>query len=153
MKNSVTLKFSLAVLLPLTIAWKLGIKPDNPIAIQDAIIKFLDSHNFSVSITDQIFEYMPVIEAVSNSCHLRVARVSPVGYDVDLVPHLGGTTDRTFYVFRGEVYGKQPVRLTVANYLWFRLLRELGIVSSIPPVIAIVSSCDSQNLPWDTLHF
>jgi hypothetical protein len=96
-------------------------------------------------------EYMGIIDARSRSCQLRVARVSPLGHQADLVRRASATSDRTFYVFRGTVYPEQPVRLTVASYLWFRFLRELGLVSRVPPVLAVVTSCDAEQLPWNAL--
>jgi hypothetical protein len=138
-------------LLPLTIGWKLAGKSENPIEIQNSIVEFLTKQQFDVSLTDENMEYMAIIGARSRSCQLRVARVSPLGHEIDLVHQASTTSDRTFYVFRGTVYREQPVRLTVASYLWFRFLRELGLVSRVPPVLAVVTSCDAEQLPWSAL--
>lgn len=97
-------------------------------------------------------EYMSIIEASSEQCRLHVARISPLGYEADLVRRLGTRTDRTYFLFRGTVYGEQPVWLTVTTYLWFRFLRELGLVSHIPAILAVVSSCSIENLPWGALR-
>lgn len=128
------------------------VRPENRDETQDAIVEFLAAQQFDVTITSNTVEYMPVIEASSDSCHLRVAKISPLGNDADLVRHFGMPSDRVFYVFRGMVYSKQPVLLTVASYLWFRFLRELGLLSRIPPVIAVLSSCDAEQLPWSALR-
>ena len=53
-----------------------------------------------------------------------------------------------FYVFRGIEYQEQPVRRTLANYFWFRFLRELGWVSRIPSVFAVITSCENEQIPW-----
>jgi hypothetical protein len=138
-------------LLPLTIGWKLAGKPENPVEIQNSIVEFLTKQQFDVSVTGETMEYMGTVGARSRSCQLRVARVSPLGHEADLVRQASTKSDRTFYVFRGTVYHEQPVRLTVASYLWFRFLRELGVVSRVPPVLAVVTSCDAEQLPWSAL--
>jgi hypothetical protein len=148
---SPVLKWSVIVLLPLTIGWKLAGKPENPVEIQNSIVEFLAKQQFDVSVTDETMEYMGIINARSRLCQLRVARVSPLGHEADLVRQVTTKSDRTFYVFRGMVYPEQPVRLTVASYLWFRFLRELGLVSRVPPVLAVVTSCDAEQLPWRAL--
>ena len=148
---SPALKWSVIILLPLTIGWKLAGKPENTVEIQNAIVEFLTKQQFDVNVTDENMEYMGIIDAWSRSCQLRVARVSPLGHQADLVRRASATSDRTFYVFRGTVYPEQPVRLTVASYLWFRFLRELGLVSRVPTVLAVVTSCDAEQLPWSAL--
>lgn len=151
MTYSRALKWWLIVMLPLTIAWKIAVKPENPVDVQNAIVEFLTKHNFAVTIGDENMEYMGIIRATSASCQLRVARISPLGHEADLVRQVMAGRDRTFYVFRGTVYQEQPVRLTLMNYLWYRLLRELGLVSRVPPVLAVMTSCDVEHLPWNEL--
>ncbi len=151
MTYSPALKWSVIILLPLTIGWKVAGKPENPIEIQNSIVEFLTKQQFDVNVTEENMEYMAVIKARLGSCQLRVARVSPVGHEAALIRQASATSDRTFYVFRGTVYREQPVRLTVASYLWFRFLRELGLVSRVPPVLAVVTSCDAEQLPWSAL--
>jgi len=148
---SPALEWSVIVLLPLTIGWKAVGKPENPIEIQNSIVEFLTKQQFEASVSDENMEYMSIINARSRSCQLRVARVSPLGHEADLVRQASAASDRTFYVFRGTVYPEQPVRLTVASYLWFRFLRELGLVSRVSPVLAVVTSCDAEQLPWSAL--
>ena len=151
MTYSPALKWSVIILLPLTIGWKVAAKPENPVEIQNAIVEFLTKQQFDASVTDENMEYMGIIDARSRSCQLQVSRVSPLGHQAEIVRRASATGDRTFYVFRGTVYPEQPVRLTVASYLWFRFLRELGLVSRVPPVLAVVTSCDAEQLPWSSL--
>ena len=120
--------------------------------MQNAIVEFLANQQFDVTVTKETLYYMPIIEASSASCSLRVMRVSPLGNEVDVVHSFRGSTDHIFFVFRRSVYTQQPVRLTVASNLWFRLLRKLGLISRIPPVIAVVSSCNAEQLPWSVLR-
>ena len=149
---SPALKWSVLILLPLTIAWKLAIKREHPIEIQDAIVEFLANQQFDVTVIGETTnDMMPIIEANSDSCRLRVARVSPVRDEVNFVRRLGGPTDHIFFVFRRAVYPQQPF-LTAVSYFWFRFLLKLGLVSRIPPVIAVVSSCNAEQLPWSVLR-
>jgi hypothetical protein len=140
------------MMLPLTIAWKVAVKPENPVEVQNAIVEFLTEQQFDVSVTDESMEYMSIISARSPSCQLRVARISPLGHEADLVRQVTAASARIFYVFRGNVYREQPVRLTLMNYLWFRFLRELGLASRVPPVLAVTASCDAEQLPWSALR-
>ena len=152
-KCSLALRWSILILLPLTIAWKLAVKPENPIEIEDAIVEFLANQKFNVTVTKEAMYYMmPIIEASSASCSLRVMRVSPLGDEANVVHSFGGSTDHIFFVFRRSVYTQQPVWLTRTSYLWFKFLVELGLVSRIPPVIAIASSCNAEQLPWGVLR-
>jgi hypothetical protein len=139
------------ILLSLTVGWKAAVKPENPVEIQNSIVEFLTKQEFDVSVTDESMEYTGIIDARSRSCQLRVARVSPLGHEADLVSRASAPNNHTFFVFRGTVYPEQPIRLTVASYLWFRFLRELGLVSRVPPVLAVVTSCDAEQLPWSAL--
>ncbi len=145
-------KWLIAISLLLTIPWKLTIKPENPAELEDVILNFLDNHQFKASVTDKSLEYMRIIDASSRTCHLLVAKISPLGYEADVVRLMGDANDRVFYVFRGMAYKEQPVNLTVASYLWFRFLRELGLISRIPAVLAVISSCDAEKQPpWNEL--
>jgi hypothetical protein len=150
-KYSPAFKWSVIILLPLTIAWKAAVKPENPTEAQDAIVEFLSKQNFDVTVTRESLEYMAIIDAISGTCQLRVMKVSPLGHERDFVQQAVGTRDHSFYVFRGVVYTEQPVWRTVASYLWFRFFRELGLVERIPPVLALISSCEAEQLPWGAL--
>jgi len=115
---SPALKWSVIILLPLTIGWKVAAKPENPVEIQNAIVEFLTQQQFDVSVTDENMEYMGMIDARSRSCQLQVSRVSPLGHQAEIVRRASATGDRTFYVFRGTVSPEQPVRLV--SSVWCR---------------------------------
>ena len=151
-KYSLALSCSILILLPLSIAWKLAVKRENPIEIQNAIVEFLANQQFDVTVTKEPMNFMPIIEANSASCSLRVLRVSPLGDEANVVHSFGGSTGHIFFVFRRSVYTQQPVWLTRTSYLWFRFFVELGLVSRIPPVIAVASSCNAEQLPWSVLR-
>jgi hypothetical protein len=152
-KFSPALRWSLVLLLPLTLGWKLTLRADSPSEVSNAVVEFLARHQFSVVVTSDIINQMPVVRANSVNCRLLVAKISPLRDSKDQVQYLVSTQDRTFIVFRGAIYNQQPVILTIVNYLGFRLLGALGLATQIPPVLSVVSSCDAAaQLPWDELR-
>ena len=79
----------IVVALLLTLPWKFAIKPENPNEVDGAIVELLDSHQLKASLTDKSMEYTRIIEATSDSCHLWAARISPLGYETNLVRRVG----------------------------------------------------------------
>jgi hypothetical protein len=148
MMRSSALKWLIVLVLIPTMGWKIVLKPEDPSETHDAIVKFLKDQKFDVRTTSESIENMPIIEGKNEACHLRIAKVSPFGHETELVRRTNAANDRIFYVFRGVEYQKQPIRRTLANYFWFRFLRELGLVSRIPPVFAVMTSCGSEQIPW-----
>jgi hypothetical protein len=149
--RSSAFKWLTIILLPTTIGWKAVVTPEDPTEVQNAIVQFLVGQRFEVRVTDETIEYTPIIEATDQDCRLRVVRVSPLGHQMDLVRKASAQDQHLFYVFRGRVYREQPVRQTLISYFWFRFLRELGIVTRVPPVLAVATSCAAEQLPWNSL--
>jgi hypothetical protein len=147
------LRWSVAILIPLTLAWKIAIPPYNPGDLKGELVEFFERNGFSVVVTDESVNYVPIIQATTDSCRLLVARLTPDGSNRDLIRSLTHDPDRQFVVFRGEVYAQQPILRTVAQYLFSRFLRELGLIRDITPVIAVGAnlSCDTDRLPWGEL--
>jgi hypothetical protein len=147
-KFSPALKWSLALLLPLTVGWKLASRPNDRIDRQDGVLEFLAQQKFSVAVTSETINGSAVITADSAACHLIVARMLPLQDSLVQLQYRAATTDHVFIVFRGSIYEKQPLLLTISDYLWFRFLVASGLASHIPPVLAVISSCNAQQLPW-----
>lgn len=141
-------KWSIMLVLIPTMTWKIVVRPENLGETHEAVVKFLKDQKFDVRMTDESIETMPVIEARNETCRLRIARVSPLGHEAELVRKASTASDRIFYVFRGVEYQAQPIRRTLADYFWFRFLRELGWVSRIPPVFVVMTSCENEQIPW-----
>ena len=141
-------------MLLVAVAWKIAIPPDDENNLRDHLVEFFERHHFDVVVSDKIVNYMPIIEANTASCQLRIARLTPDGSNRVLIQSLAAGTDRLFVVFRGRVYTQQPILWTVVNYFWSRFLRELGWIRHITPVIAVAanSSCNAERLPWDELR-
>jgi hypothetical protein len=152
--SSRALKWSVFILLLLSIALKIAVPPDNQDNLTDALVEFFKRNHFSVQVTEQLVNYMPIITANTASCHLQIARLTADGSNRDFIRSLATGTDRVFVVFRGRAYVQQPIFWTVLNYFWSRFLRELGWTRRIETVIAVAtnSSCDAETLPWEELR-
>ena len=151
MSCSLALKWFVALLLPLTLAWKVSVVAhDDPNELASEIMQFLSHQAFDVVLTE--LDSMPVVQATSGSCNILIVQVEPDGSSQDQVRGLATTGDHVFIIFRGRVYAQQPVLLTVTNTLWSRSLRKLGLMRRIAPVLAAVASasCDIEQLPWGT---
>ena len=154
------LRWSVALLLPLTLGWKLTVRPADPHelaqrekATQLRVAEFLTRNRFSVAVSDQVEEGKPSIRATAGPCRLLVANSTAMGWDRDLIRRNATDTDRVFVVFRGKVYPDQPTWLTVSDFLWARFRRELGFRAEAAPILAVIAttSCDAEQLPWDEL--
>jgi len=161
MSSSPVLKLSLALLLPLTLAWKLAVRPADPAelaekerAAQRKIAEFLIRQHFVVSVAGTVEEAQPTIQATAGACRLLVLKSGTTGSSRDLISRQAGPDDRVFVVFRGKVYADQPTFLTVSDNLWARFRRELGFGGEAAPVLAVIAStiCDAERLPWNELR-
>lgn len=141
-------------MLLLAIGWKVAIPADDKSHVKDDLVGFLEARHFKVVVTDQFVNDAPIVRATTESCQLHVARLTPDGSNANLIRHLSAGAKRSFVVFRGQVYPRQPVFWTVLDYLWSRFLRELGLVRYISPVISVAesTSCDAERLPWGELQ-
>lgn len=153
MNSSGVLRWSIVLILLVSVAWKIAIPRDNPNDLKDELVEFLEHNHFNVAVTDEMVNYTPIIQATTTSCRLQIAKLAANGSNQELIRHLAMGTDRLFIVFRGRVYAEQPILRTVLSYLWSRFLRELGLINRITPVIAVAanSSCDAERLPWNEL--
>jgi hypothetical protein len=160
MSSSLVFKLSIALLLPLTLAWKLSVRPGDPAelaqndkAAQLRIAEFLTRQHFSVAVADSVPEGQPSIRASAGACRLLVAKSPATGWDRDVLRRHATGDDRMFVVFRGKIYDQQPTFLTVSDYLWARFRRELGLGGAASPVLAIIATaiCDAKELPWREL--
>jgi hypothetical protein len=156
--SSHALKWFVLLLLPLTLGWKLAVRPggSGELTEQDApvkVAKFLARQHFTVSASEQWDEGRPSISATAGMCRMLIARSPAIGSDRDLIRRNATAADRVFVVFRGRIYAEQPTWLTVSDFLWSRLQRELGFKAQATPVLAVIAtkSCDAEGLPWNEL--
>ena len=153
MSYSRVFRWSITLLIPLTVAWKIAIPPADD--LREGLVAFLARNKFSVVATDKMINadlwltYVPIIEATSNSCRLLIARLNFDGSNQQLVESRLADADRQFVIFRGNIYTRQPILLTLTT----RFLGGLGLTRHSAPAIAIGSnsSCDAERLPWGDL--
>jgi hypothetical protein len=134
----------------LSFAWKITIPSNDNYDPKDHLVDFLKRSYPGIVVTDESIDFVPIIQATTGSCRLRIAALAFNGSTLDLAKHLAAGADRLFFVFHGRVYTQQPVLLTVIFTLWSEVLRKFGLVRYIPPVVAVAgnSSCDAERLPW-----
>lgn len=145
------LKWLIAIVLPLTLAWKLTVKVDNNDHLEDDIIAFLTRQGFhAVRVDDMDFR---AIQAVNGTCRMRAVIASYYGAHRDMIRKLVSSEDNLIFVHRGRVYREQPIMLTVSAELWARSLRQMGLTDRHVPVLAVVAprQCDVDRLPWEQL--
>ena len=149
---SPALKLLLAVLLPLTLVWKLTVRAENDDHPEDYIIAFLSQQGFHAVVSEDMI--LRGIRAVNGACRMRIMMPSYYGADRDMVRNLVAADESLMFVHRGKVYQKQPILLTVSAELWGRALHKIGVVDRPVPVLAVVAQrrCEAERLPWDQLH-
>jgi hypothetical protein len=131
-----------------------AVTPDDSTELKHELIKFLVNQHFDAVVLQEWSDTMPVIRATTATCSMLIMKVSPDGWQRDLIRDRAQATDRVFFILRGNVYPDQPTWLSVAAGLWQRLLRELRLRRHITPVIAVIASklCNAERLPWDELY-
>jgi hypothetical protein len=147
-------RWCVGIILLVSIAWKIAIPTEDPSDLKGSVVRFFERNHFDVAVSERMVNHIPVIQANTSSCHLQIARLTPDGSNQDLIRTLLGDSDNLFVVYRGQVYAQQPISWTVLSYLWSRVLRELGLIKQISPVIAVAanSSCDVERIPWSELR-
>jgi hypothetical protein len=159
MSSFPVLKWFVILLLPVTLGLKLIVRPGadlgelNDRQVQRRVAEFLSRQHFSVVSADKVEEGRPLVQASIGACRMIVAKSPAIGSDRDVLRRLATATERVFAVYRGKVYADQPTWLTVSDYLWARLQRELGLNTQSAPVLAVVAapSCGAEQLSWDEL--
>ena len=154
MSYSPALKWFIALLLPLTLAWKLTVGLDDSSELKNGIVELLVQHQFDVVVTEEIVEGMPTIRATKKACRMLISKTSPYGWRRHMISELATATDRIFIVFRGKVYTEQPTWLTWSLTCGPGFFARLGFVHNTTPVIAVVATapCDAERVPWDELN-
>jgi hypothetical protein len=117
------------------------------------IAGFLTRQHFTIADAGEMPGGTQMMRATARACSMIVALSSPRGWDRDMIRRLATPTDHTFVVFRGRIYSEQPMWLTVADFLWSRVLGELGMKADAAPVIAVTAAnnCEAERLPWNEL--
>lgn len=159
MSYSPVLKWGLILLLPLTLAWKLAVRPGDSGELTERketqlkVAEFLVRQHFAVASSEKMAEGRPAIRATAGACRMLVAKSPALGWDRDMIRRNATVADEVFVVFAGKIYAEQPTWLTVPDFLWARFRRELGVNAQPTPVWAVIAttSCAAERLPWNEL--
>lgn len=155
MSSSAAFRWILPVLclLLLSVGWKIWVAvPINEQVANSALVDFFKSRGFAVS--EQMVDDLAIISAKAKSCRLKATRLVSEASNRDEVQYLFKGMDRHFVVLNGRVYTQQPVLSTALDEIWSASLRNLGLISHVPLVIAVGASesCEAERLPWDELR-
>ena len=152
------LKWIVLVLLPLTLAWKLFVYPDDSPGQKDVaqakLVEFLVRQHFTVTAGVASSPGEPSVRATSPMCQILVAESPSEGWGRDITRLYATPEDTVFVVYRGRVYYEQPTWLTVWDFLWAKFPRALGLNVQASRVLTIVAtkSCSAERLPWSELR-
>jgi len=156
--SSPVLKWGVLLLLPLTLGWKLAVRPGDSGELKEKetqlkIAEFLVRQRFAVAVSEKMDEGQPAIRATAGACRILVAKSPALGWDRDMIRRNATAADEIFVVFAGKVYTEQPTWLTVPDFLWARFRRELGMNAQPTPVLAVIATtnCAAERLPWSEL--
>ena len=163
MSYSNATKWSIIVLLvALFLGWKWVLATysasNSDAAQQDLAVRnvteFLTRNHLRVVQSGVYTWQMQLLVAESVSCQMRLAITSARGFHRDIIEKLKQPTSRTFVVFGGHVYPEQPMLRTIADFVRFRLLQDLGFSAQATPVITVIAepACQAERLPWHELR-
>ncbi len=151
------LKWGILILLPLTLGWKLVVRPVDSGEFkrqpQLEVAEFLVRQHFVVAVSEQVQEGHPAIRATAGACRMLIAMSPALGWNRDVIRRDATVADRVFVVFAGKIYEEQPTWLTVPDFLWARFKRELGLKAEAAPLFAVIATttCAAERLPWKEL--
>jgi hypothetical protein len=142
----------LLLLLPISLGWKSAIRIDYSSNLENELQNFLARNHFVVVASDEMFPGK-AFTATRAACRMLLTGVSYRGWERDSIHGRATATEQVFIVYHGKVYAEQPTWLTAADFLWYKVLSELGLKVRRTPVIAVIAakSCAAERLPWHEL--
>ena len=151
-------KWFVILLLPLTLVWKVIARvstEDAPehASIQQRVNDFLLRQHFSLAPLARGPDGTPIFGAISGPCRMLISPASPMAWERDAIRRYAKADDRVFVVFGGKIYDHQPTWLTVPDFLWGRLQRELGRNIQPTSILTVIAdpTCEADRLPWSQL--
>lgn len=140
--------------LAMTLAWKI-VTVERGFAVDQAsvaaerqhILLWLHRHGFETSIPPD--NGIATVAARRGECRMTLVSVDPRGFHRELLNTMRPPEAHLFFVYKGELYPRQPVmRTLIAQHLWARS-RDLGI--RVPRYIVLgvlTAGCTDERLPW-----
>src|SRR5262249_44379493 len=120
---------------------------------QRKIADFLVRQHFTAVVPETMPEELPMVRATAGACRILVIKPSYDGSDRERTNRYVSARDTVFVVFGGRIYAEQPTFLTVADELWVRFRRQLGLKVEATPALVVVATkgCEAERLPWHEL--
>ena len=150
-------KWFVILLLPLTLFWKITTRvgtasPTLP-SVHERVTEFFVRHHFSIAPKEWSADGTPIVRATAGPCRILAIGTSSMAWERDMNRRYATADDRVFVVFGGRIYAEQPTWLTVPNFLWWRLRRELGWNVQPTSLVTVIANpvCEADRLPWGEL--
>jgi hypothetical protein len=150
---SPVLKWVFLLLLAMSLTWKSAVRIDYSSNLEDKIRSFLARNHFLVTVSEEIIRDHRTFRASKAACQMLVTGISHRGWERDAMKGRATAMDEVFVVFGGKIYGEQPTWRTASDFLWYKLLSELGLKIRPTPILAVIATktCDAERLPWHEL--
>jgi hypothetical protein len=147
---SPVLKWVLPLLLLISLGWKSAIRIDYSSNLEDKIRSFLVRNHFFVTVSEEMIRDHRTFRATKAACQMLVTEISHRGWERDAIKKRASVLEQVFIVFGGKIYAEQPTWLTASDFLWYKLLSELGLKVRPTPLLAVIATknCDAERLPW-----
>jgi hypothetical protein len=147
---SPVLKWVVPLLLLISLGWKSAIRIDYSSNLEDKIRSFLGRNHFFVTVSEEMIRDHRTFRASKPACQMLVTEISHRGWERDAINGRATVLEQVFIVFGGKIYAEQPTWLTASDFLWYKLLSELGLKVRPTPLLAVIATktCDAERLPW-----
>jgi hypothetical protein len=157
--SSRVFRWVIALLIPLSIAWKVAAHSSVPEDVIGRLSLFLLRNDFIVDSPEKLVNSetttadLAVIHASNPGCGLEVAQLKFDSSNRQVIEARFASAEDRFVVFRGRVYAKRPEVAILATYAWARIWRDFGFAPRVAPVIAVAAktACHAEQLPWAEL--
>lgn len=117
------------------------------------VVSFLQSYEFHLN-EPEMDAGLWAVAAVKDTCHLRVAVVSPLGWHRQAVRHAASPSSRVFFVVDGQRYQDQPTWRTRGYAVWRRMNAFVGRRLAASLVLGVTASpeCGWLDNAWSVLR-
>jgi hypothetical protein len=142
----------LLLLLVVSLGWKSMIRIDYSSNLDDKIRSFLVRNHFIVTISVLIPDHR-TFRASRPDCQMLVTEISPRGWERDTMKSRATPMEQVFVIFGGKIYAEHPIWLTASDFLWHKVLSEVGLKVRPTPLLSVIAtkSCGAERLPWHEL--
>jgi hypothetical protein len=144
------LKWLLLLLLVVSLGWKSTIRIDYSSNLEDKIRSFLVRNHFIVTVSEELIRDHRTFRASRPACQMLVTEISPRGWEREAMNSRATPMEQVFVVFGGKIYAERPIWLTASDFLWHKVLSEVGLKVRPSPLLAVIAtkSCGAERLPW-----